>query len=229
MIDFRDFTIFLKNPSPGKQFDINSISSFLKLIWKVFLIILVIDLVTGILIVTPLRYFNLYPSLKEFKFTPSNILKITVILPIIEELIFRLPLKISRINLITSFSIMIFLLLNKWCFSNIFISLTCSLILFFSLYLCIRKEISFLNRLTIFLTNHFWEFFYSVSLVFGFLHLTNYRIDFRYFYLFPFFAINYIISGLLFGYLRIRFAFGIYLCIVSHILVNCIYCFILSR
>src|ERR1035437_4740903 len=105
MIDFRDFTIFLKNPSPGKQFDINSISSFLKLIWKVFLIILVIDLVTGILIVTPLRYF----------------------------------------------------------------------------------------------------------------------------YLYPFFAINYIISGLLFGYLRIRFAFGIYLCIVSHILVNCIYCFILSR
>jgi len=189
---------------------------------------MVIDIIAGILIVIPLRYFNLFPSLKEFKFTPYNILKITLILPIIEELIFRLPLRISKINLATSFSLIIFLVLNKWCFSNIYLALSFSLVLFLILYIGIRGGFSFLNRLTIFFTNHFWMFFYFQAIVFGFLHLTNYRIDFRYFYLFTFFAINYIISGFFWGYLRVRFTYGIYLCIASHIVVNSIYCLILS-
>ncbi len=190
---------------------------------------MVIDIIAGILIVTPLRYFNLFPFLREIKFTPSNILKATLIFPIIEELIFRLPLKISKINLVTSFNLIIFLVLKKWCFSNIYLSLSLSLVLFLLLYISISGESSFLNRLTHFFTNHFWMFFYFQAMIFGFLHLTNYIVDFRYFYLFPFIVISYISKGCLFGYLRIRFTYGIYLCIASHILVNSIYCFVLSR
>jgi hypothetical protein len=228
-IDFNDLTVFLKNPRPEEQFNINSISSFLKLAWKVFLIILLIDLITGVFIAAPLRYFNLFPSLKEFKFTTYTILKVTLVLPIIEELIFRLPLKISKINLIISFSIIIFLVLNKWFISNILISLTCSLILFLWLYVCVRKEFDFLNSLTGYLAYHFREFFYFQTAAFGFLHLTNYILDFRYFYLFPVFALNYMISGFFWGYLRVRFISGIYLCIASHIVVNSIYYLVLSR
>jgi hypothetical protein len=190
---------------------------------------MVIDIIIGILIVIPLRYFNLYPSLNEFKFTSVNILKITIISPVIEELIFRLPLRISKINLAVSFSLIIFLVLYKWCLFNIYLSLSCSAILFFSLYLYFRKGINLFHKLSFFLTHHFWQFFYFMALLFGILHLTNYRVDFRYFYLFPFFAINYIISGFFWGYLRVRYTYGIYLCIASHIFVNSIYCFVLSR
>jgi hypothetical protein len=228
MFDFRDFTIYLKNPNQGIQFDIKSIPDFLKLIWKSFLILLVIDIIIGLLIVTPLRYFNLYPSLKEIKFTPVNILKISLLLPIIEELIFRLPLRISKINFASSFSLVIFLVLH-YCIFNIYLSLSISIIFSFSLYLVLEKESSFLNRLIVLFTKYFWQVFYFQALIFGFLHLTNYFVDFRYFYLFPFFVLSYIISGLLWGYIRMRYTFGIYLCIVSHIIVNSIYCLVLSR
>lgn len=228
-IDFNNLNTFLKNPSPGEQFEINSISSFLKLVWKSFLIILVIDIITGVLIVIPLKNSNLFPPLKEINSTPFNILKITLILPVIEELIFRLPLRISKTNLITSFSVIIFLFLNKWCIYNIYITLSCSLILFFLLHLCIKIESNFMNRITIFFTNHFWALFYFQALVFGFLHLTNYILDFRYFFLFPLFILSYIITGLLWGYLRTRYTHGFYLCIASHIVINSIYCFVLSR
>ena len=228
-VDLRDFITFLKNPSSGEYYEINSVSSFLKLVWKSFFVLMGIDIIIGILIVIPLRYFNLYPSLNEFKFTPVNILKITIISPVIEELIFRLPLRISKINLAVSFSLIIFLVLKRWCFFNIYLSLSCSSILFFSLYLYFRKGINIYYKLSFFLTHHFRQFFYFMALVFGILHLTNYRVDFRYFYLFPFFAINYLVSGFFWGYLRVRYTYGIYLCIASHIFVNSIYCFVLSR
>ena len=187
-----------------------------------------IDIVTGVLIVIPLRYFNLFPSLREIEFTPINVLKVSLILPIVEELIFRLPLRISKINFATSFSMIIFLFLNKGFFSNIYIRLSISILLFLIIYFGIKQEFSFLKIITYFFTNHFWSLFYFQALVFGFLHLTNYNVDFRYFYLFPFIAISYISKGCLFGYLRVRFTYGIYLCIASHIFINGIYFLILK-
>jgi hypothetical protein len=121
------------------------------------------------------------------------------------------------------------LVLNKWCFTNIFIAFSFSLILFLLLYICIRGESSIHIRLTHFFTNHFWMVFYIQAMIFGFLHLTNYIIDFRYFYLFPLVVISYISKGCLFGYLRVRFTYGIYLSIAAHIVFNSIYCLIFSH
>jgi hypothetical protein len=138
-------------------------------------------------------------------------------------------LRISKINLATSFSLIIFLVLNKWCFSNTYIAVSFSIALFLFLYIGIKGESTLVNRLTTFFTKHFWMFFYFQALVFGFLHLTNYIVDFRYFYLFPLIIISYISKGCLFGYLRVRFTRGIYLSIASHIVANSIYCFVLSH
>ena len=229
MVVFKDLIIFLKNPSLGIQFDIKSISSFLKLVWISFLLLLAIDIITGLLFVTPLRYLNLYPSLKEINLTPINILKVSLLLPIIEELIFRLPLRISKINFITTLSIIIFLVLHKYCLSNVYLALSLSLIFFITLNLLINKKSNFLNKLTIFFNKYFQFIFYFQALIFGFLHLTNYRVDFKYFYLFPLFAISYISSGCFWGYMRVKYKFGIYICIVSHVVVNSLYCLIFSH
>ena len=226
--DLQGFITFLKNPSPDEHYEINSVSTFLIIVWKSFLFLVAIDIIAGILIVIPLKYFNLFPVLREFKYTPSNILKVTLIFPIIEELIFRLPLKISKTNVAISFSLLIFLVLNKWCAYNIYLEICFSLVLFLLLIIGINEGSSILNGLTHLFTNHFWKIFYFQAIIFGFLHLTNYVVDFRYFYLFPFIVISYIFKGCLFGYLRIKFTYGIYLCIASHIVVNSIYCLILS-
>ena len=229
MFHFRDFIIFLKNPSPGNQFDIKSISSFLKLVWISFLIILAIDIITGIFISSPLRYFNLYPSLRSINPSPFYILKISLLLPIIEELVFRLPLQISKVNFATTLCIIIFLFLYKLGILNIYLAISLSIILFFFLYLGIKKEYNILNSLSIFFTKYFREVFYFQALIFGFLHLANYNVDFKYFYLFPLFLISYISSGCFWGYIRVRYSFGIYVCITSHIVVNSIYYIVLSR
>lgn len=228
-IDLRDFIKFLKTPCQGEHYKINSISVFLRLLWNSFLILVLIDIIVGILIVLPLRYLNLFPLLREFNFTSNNIIRVILIFPIIEELIFRLPLKISKITFVTSFSLIIFLILNKWCLSNTYFALSISILLFLSLHLGISEESSISLRVSHFFRYPFWIIFYFQAVIFGILHLTNYIVDFRYFYLFPFIVVSYILKGCLFGYLRVRFAYGIYLCIASHILVNSIYCFILRH
>jgi hypothetical protein len=228
-IDLRDFIKFLKTPYQGEHYKITSISLFLRLLWNSFLILVLIDIIVGILIVLPLRYLNLFPLLREFNFTSYNIIRAILIFPIIEELIFRFPLKISKITFSTSFSLIIFLILNKWCLSSTYIALSISILLFLLLYFSINEESSIPVRVAHFLRYPFWIIFYFQAVIFGILHLTNYVVDFKYFYLFPFIVVSYILKGCLFGYLRVRFSYGIYLCISSHILVNSIYCFILKH
>jgi hypothetical protein len=229
MIDFSDFIIFLKNPSLEKQFDIKSLSLFLRLVWKSFLILLASDLILGLVFCGPLIFFNLFPSVKGINFSLFNILKISLFYPIVEELIFRLPLRSSKFNLVISFSILISLLIFKRLVSNFYLAISLSLILYFSLSLFFRKDSFQLIKLINFFTLKFRLVFYFQALLFGFLHLTNYNIEIKYFYLFPLFIMNYIFSGCFWGYLRVRYANGIYLCIVSHILINSIYCVMFSH
>jgi hypothetical protein len=229
MIDFNDFIIFLKNPSLEKQFDIKSLSSFLKLVWKSFLILLAGDLILGLVFCGPLIYFNLFPSVKGINFSLLNILKISLFYPIVEELIFRLPLRSSKFNLVISFSILIFLLVFKRLVSNFYLAISLSLILYFSLSLFLQKDSFHLIKLINFFTLKFRLVFYFQALLFGFLHLTNYNIEIKYFYIFPLLIMDYIFSGCFWGYLRVRYANGIYLCIVSHILINSIYCVLFSH
>lgn len=226
MIDFNDFILFLAKPYIGKQIKIRSITSFLKLVWVSILIMFAIDVFTGLTISAPLKYFNLLPSQNEILFNKYNILKISLLLPVIEELIFRLPLKISKVNLAIPLIIIIFLILYKL---NIYVAITLSISLFGFLFIWIKKESDILSIGGGLFIKYFYVFFYLQALIFGFLHLTNYRVDFKFFYLFPLFVISYIFTGCFFGYIRVRYSHGIFLCIVTHIVVNSIYCFVLYK
>jgi hypothetical protein len=228
MIDFKYFTIFLKNPNLENQININSFSSFLKLVWKSFLILLLGDIILGLFFCGPLIYLKVFPSLKEINFSLINSLKIILFFPIIEELIFRLPLRSSRFNLILSFSILISLIVFKWLISNVYLAISLLLVLSLSLYLLIREDSIYLINLINFLTAKFRVVFYIQASVFGLLHLTNYNLEFKYFYLFPLFIMNYIFTGCFWGYLRVKYVNGIYLCIASHIFINSIYFLILK-
>jgi hypothetical protein len=229
MNEFRGFIVFLKNPQIGNQIEIASVLSFLKIVWKTFLILVGIDIFSGLIFAAPLMHFNLFPSLKPIDFNFYSILKITLIAPVIEELIFRLPLRSSISNVVLSISILASLLIRKWFISNILITAFVLLIIFFSLLLITRKARDQKIILEDLLSKNFKGIFYFQALFFGFLHLTNYSLDYNHFYLFPFFIMNYIFIGCFWGYLRIRYSYGLVLCISSHILVNCIYCLIFAH
>lgn len=220
-----DFIHFLKVPKVEKPKELYFNFSFLKLIFFSFLILLAFDIITGILFITPLKHLSLLPSQKEIYLSSINILKISLLLPIIEELIFRLPLKISKLNFVIPLSLLFFLFLIKLV--NIYFSLTIALLFFFSLALSINKKFSILYTLGRIFTSHFKVIFYIQALAFGILHLTNFNLDYRYIIIFPLLIINQLFTGCYLGYLRIRFNLGIYVCIFTHMLINTLFC--LSR
>jgi hypothetical protein len=225
-IYLKDIGAFIKNPNTGIKYDIDSVPSFLKIAFKSFLVMLLIDFLIEAFLASPLRYFNLYPSIKEFTGTPITIIKLAIVFPIIEELIFRLPLRISKINVAISFSLSV-LFISKWVVGNIYYSIFFSMLLFMALCLFIKNESRLIKTLSIIVDANFSHFFYLQAIIFGFLHLTNYNLDYRFFYLFPLFIASYLFVGVFFGYLRIRYKHGIFLCIASHIIVNTIYCFVI--
>jgi hypothetical protein len=224
---FKDFWTFFKNPNLIEQIEIDSISHFLKLAWNSILIILIIDVVCGIFISTPLRFYNLYPSVKISEIKNLNILYIALLLPVLEELLFRLPLRSSIINIVIMAGIIFFIFLRSCFLINVLLALFCSILLVLSLYFILKKKSPFSEIVLFFFEKNFRILFYSQALLFGFLHLTNYNLDFNLFYLFPFVAISYIFIGFFWGYLRVRYSSGIYLCIVSHIVVNSLYCLLI--
>jgi hypothetical protein len=229
MIVLSDFIMFLKNPSIEKQFDIKSLSLFLKLVWKSFFILLAGDLILGFLFCGPLIYFNLFPSLKNINFSLLNILKISLFFPVIEEFIFRLPLRGSKFNFILSFTTLVFLLLIKYLISNVYLAISLALFFCFFFSFIIRTDSFLLIKLINFFSSKFRLIFHFQALLFGFLHLTNYNLEIGYFYIFPLLIMNYIFSGYYLGYLRIRYKKGIYLCVASHIFINTIYCIVFSH
>jgi hypothetical protein len=224
MLIIKDFVLFLKDPSPKSQIEIKSPSSFIRLVWRSFLIILFFNLIVFLLISIPLKYFNLFPSQMDLNFSFYIILKISILLPIIEELIFRLPLRISKLNLAISSTLIFFLILNKF---NTYLALLISIAIFIILILFINIKPNTYKWVEDFYSKHFLYIYYFQAFIFGFLHLTNYKLDFRYFYFFPLFIISYIISGCFFGYIRLKYTNGIFLCISTHIFINSIYCLLL--
>jgi hypothetical protein len=224
MLILKGFMLFLKNPNALDQIEIESYKSFFILIWKSFLILFLIDILVGLAISTPLRFLKLFPEQRGIDYNLFIILKITLFLPIIEELIFRLPLRISRRNLAISLSLILFGCLTR---INLYLAISTSIALFNIIIFFIKDESIILNKLNSFTTKYFLQIFYFQALLFGLLHLTNYNLDIQYFYLFPFFVISYILTGCFLGYLRIKYNYGIYLCMTTHIVVNSLYCLVL--
>ena len=226
MIDFNDLISFLKNPNLEERYEIKSITSFFKLLWRSFLITLGISIAISLFISTPLRYLNLLPPLKDINFSFLSFLKISFFVPLVEELIFRLPLRISRVNLITSLGLILFLIFQNL---NIYVSLSFLIVSFGFIILIIINRSDILPIGGNFFTKYYLFIFYSQAILFGLLHLPNYNLDLKYFYLFPLFIIIYILIGCLWGYIRVRFKYGIYACIITHMIVNSLYYLILAK
>ena len=97
----KDFIKFLKSPRNDSQIDIINITSFITVGLYVVLSMILFDLISGI-IISPLKFLKLTPPLKDFQYNFYNIIRIALILPVIEELVFRLPLRITKNNIIVT-------------------------------------------------------------------------------------------------------------------------------
>jgi hypothetical protein len=208
------------------RIEIRSIGSFFKLLKTSILITIGMSFIISLFVITPLKYLNLFPDLRNVNLSPLNLLKVSLFVPIVEELIFRLPLRYSKTNLISSFGLILYLIFQN---INSIVALIFLILSFGFIITNFHNKLD--NKLigNVFYTRFYLWIFYTQAIIFGFLHLANYNLDFRYFYLFPFFISIYVLIGCFWGYIRVRYKNGIFICIVTHMIINGTYCLIMIK
>ena len=138
------------------------------------------------------------------------------LIPILEELTFRLNLKFSKRNFLVMFfgiSYSVFKIIFQFDWSN---SLLITVILTLLLGLFLNNKI--LNRLEVFWKENRLIVFYFLLFSFVLLHTTNYDLKFSTLIYVPLLMLPHFLAGLLFSYAR--FKSGILMSISLHILNN---------
>ncbi|MFD2288969.1 CPBP family intramembrane metalloprotease [Pedobacter petrophilus] len=151
----------------------------------------------------------------------NNILFFLIFAPIVEELIFRLPLKVSRLNIFISalMAYFLFYLSHKPISSLITANELIKFVVFISLSILVLSSLKE-RFLSFVLHKYFGVYFYALITVFGLLHLTNFlsAVPGNLIAFAPLFAFHQVIVGFFLGYLRLKN--GLIWCILLHSLFN---------
>lgn len=172
------------------------------------ILVLLFYLVLDFLIALPLAYFLdlIFPNLEEaylldIDLDISGFFLVVIFAPILEELIFRLPLKLS---------------LWRFHFFLLVVALCCFIIhLYFGFAMLIFWAISislFLSKKYFNFIKHNWlryrvAIFYSFSFLFGLVHAFNFDPELLPFYAFSIIFLPQLIGGVLLAIIRLRFGF----------------------
>lgn len=146
----------------------------------------------------------------KFMFGKYSYLMIAVIIPLIEEIIFRLPLNLKKSSI--AFALSILYLRFSGNFLTHFLDLTkkedvfkiiITIIIFFTLFLLLnQKKLDNLRK------NHFRFVFYFIAISFGLIHIINFHnINYFLILLYPFFVLPQFFMGILIGNIRIKYGF----------------------
>lgn len=143
--------------------------------------------------------------------------------PLVEELIFRLPLVPKKYFLFVSSILILYVSLGGKTYNTIFFHDYLKIIIFIILSLSLYFTINNITfaKISDFIHKHYRTYFYLLTLSFGLLHIFNAdSIQWQIFYLYPLFVLPQIILGFAIAYLRntLHFVYGLAL----HILVNLI-------
>lgn len=151
----------------------------------------------------------------------KTVLFFLVFAPVVEELVFRLPLKVSRKNLLISAvsAYILFYLSHKSLASILSAN---EALKFFGFVLVSFGAIFSLkeHRLRSFLNSYFSIYFYTLIIIFGLLHVTNFLdlIPKNLIAFAPLFAFHQVIVGFFLGYIRLKR--GLIWCILLHFSLN---------
>ncbi|HBV16301.1 CPBP family glutamic-type intramembrane protease [Chryseobacterium carnipullorum] len=222
---FIDFFKFIYKPDIYK-----SSNSVLRKICE-SLFIYLFSLLLGLCISFTIYYFIDTPERRdnEVDFSFEFIFLSCLLLPLLEEIVFRLSFIYSRINLSLSvggiaFSIANNLLKEQTLFTienfyviRIIASILISIFIGILFYFKIKR---YTNVLANFHQKKFKTIFYILTLLFALLHVTNFKLNFYSFLIFPLMILPQFIFGLAAGFIRIRYGFPY--CLFIHIFSNAI-------
>lgn len=132
----------------------------------------------------------------------------TLYLPLIEEIIFRLYLKLNRLHLFISIEFFVFFFSSKILnfdtlpIDNVLlIKLSLMIAVFLILYLFRNIKI---KKISI---KYFRYIYYTSAIIFGFAHLVNHDLILKNILFLPLLTLPQIVGGLITGYFRITYGF----------------------
>jgi len=133
----------------------------------------------------------------------------TVFVPLIEEVLFRLNLKISKINIALFLSLLITVTVKIIFLRGVQIYIYIGAIPIFGLiYFIIDRANLPMQRIETFWKSHFKFIFHFAAITFGMLHLTNFEtIKWWMIAISPLLAAPYISLGYVLGYIRMKHGF----------------------
>jgi len=211
----KEFVIFLKHPILKKSDALSfgkSISFIIKSIGFYVFFTLLYAAIIAIL------YFWIDLKVADFNSNSSNFFKIVIMAPIIEELIFRLPLKNFFKNIFISLGLLTYILTKDYMSFPMAISigLVVAFLPYSTKYSKVVEE-----KINSFVYNNYVYLFYFLAFSFGILHILNAEILTSDMHLSAFvYVIHPLFSGLFFAFIRVKLKYGIIYSIVIHALTN---------
>lgn len=214
----KDFYLFLAHPKFNDSPISLSFNKSILLIIKMILLYFGLAILTMALFLPILKYLDLFPG-KGLRLSQIPIsLKLIFFVPIIEETIFRLPLKFSKQNLFLSLAALHFILYYHTY--SLFILIVISFTIASIPYMRLIPD-AFYSRLGLIWKNYFPFVYYGLAICFGLVHLSNFiNLKMAHYLLFPLIVSNQIIMGLIFGYVRSTFKYGFIYGILLHCFIN---------
>ena len=204
----RSFFEYIKNPIPLEKSERFSFNIFLKTIGLSYLLFFI----SSVFLVV-FKYLNLVPQFQKPEVNSLTIfLLITVLGPFCEEILFRLGLKISKLN-IAAFIAVFFMLIIKLffiqCVGLQFYLYLGSIFLFYIINYALIDYNLPINNIGTFCNSKFKYIFHLSAISFGLLHLTNFETIYWWMVVIsPLLTAPYIALGLILGYIRMKYGFS---------------------
>ena len=223
----KDILNFLKNPH--NEPDLEK-STKLKICDMIGLFILKMILLIPLLLFFALIYDpeNIQSSNMAERFSPLALLLVGgLILPLIEEIAFRLSLVFNAINLSFSSGALMYYFLTKAIFHtkisavNESFVLRLSIAVFFGVLIFFILKFKPVNEMVSKVwSSHFRYIFYVSCIVFAWLHISKYELIWMNILLLPVITLPQLLSAIIYGYSRVSFGFRYPL--VLHVSMNTI-------
>ncbi|MGB1242877.1 MAG: hypothetical protein ACPG49_10170 [Chitinophagales bacterium] len=158
---------------------------------------------------------NIQKSNMAERFSPIALLVIGgMILPLVEEIAFRLSLVFHPIYFSLSSSALMYYFLTKAIFytkisavdesfaTRVLIAIATGIFLSFILHIKVIKE-----KMTKFWATHFRSIFYITCLIFAWMHITKYELIWLNVLLLPILTLPQLMSAIIYAYTRVSFGF----------------------
>jgi hypothetical protein len=213
---------YLKYENQDSHFENKFINKFIDLIKLYFatfiftiLSILLIIIIDNI-IVNILNQKSIYNEIRNSNVQIKNMfggyspIFVIILIPFIEELIFRLPLNLKKSSIAISITFL-YLRFSGGFFTHLFnyknfediIKIVIALLIFiFSMNIMNQKKLDFIKLI------YYKQYFYFIAVAFGLIHIINFhQINFYLFFLYPIYVLPQFFMGLSIGKIRVKYGF----------------------